>query len=326
MLRNSFVFVLGLAMIPAGAFGAKRAFTIEDLYRVKPLKTLSLSPNGANLLVEVTERDLPHAKAVAHIWTVRADGSAARQLTFSEKGESAPAYSRDGKWIAFISGRDGADNLYLLPADGGEARRLTNISTGLSDPIWSPDGKWIAFSSYIYPECGADDACNKKIADRWNNGKLQAHMADSLLYRHWTDWKDGKRTHVLLAEIATGKIRDLTPGNFDSPAFQLSGPLQYDFSPDSAEVAFVSDHGANPESSNNKDVWLVPVSGPGQPRNITEANPSYDGTPRYSPDGRYIAYRMQKQPAYESDLFRLALSTTARRAPRACSPNHFATG
>ena len=294
-------------LLCGGAFAAKRAFTIEDLYRLRQLQSLALSPDGQTVVFTVTTRDLPKAKSAEHIWMMRVDGGAPRQLTDHEKGESSPAFSPDGKQLAFISSRDGAADLYVLPLNGGEARKLTNISTGVADPLWSPDGRWIAFASDIYPECGADDACNKKVADRWSKGKLQAHMADSLLYRHWTDWKDGKRTHVLLADVATGKVRDLTPGDFDAPPFQLGGPLQYDFSPDSAELVFVSNHDPHPASSTNSDLWLVPVSGSGQQRNITESNPAYDGSPQYSPDGRYIAYRLQKQPGYESDLFRLAL-------------------
>ena len=297
-------------------YAAKRAFTIADLYRLRQVSDLTLSPDGATIAFTLTTRDLPKAQSASHIWMMSVGDGAPRQLTMHEKGESAPAFSPDGKQLAFISSRDGTANLYLLPLDGGEARKLTKISTGTADPRWSPDGKWIAFSSDVYPECGADDACNQKVRERWSKGKLQAHMADALLYRHWTEWKDGKRTHVLLAEVATDIVRDLTPGDFDAPPYQLSGQLQYDFSPDSAELVYVSNHDPRPASSTNNDLWLVPVSGSGQPKNITASNPAYDGNPQYSPDGRYIAYRLQKQPGYESDLFRLAVYDRAHGSSR----------
>jgi len=295
------------AILCASVYAQKRAFTIQDLYRLRQLDGLVISPDNRTVFFTVNEKNLPKGESVTHIWKMDAGGGAVRQLTFGEKGESSPALSHDGKQLAFIASREGQDNLYLLPLDGGEARKLTSISTGVADPLWSPDGKWIAFSSDVYPECSADDACNKKIADRWNDGKLHAHMADALLFRHWTEWKDGKRTHILLADTATGKVRDLTPGDFDSPPFQLGGPPQYDFSPDSAELAFVSNHDPHPASSTNNDIWLVSVTAGGTARNITASNPAYDGSPQYSPDGRFIGYRMQKQPGYESDLFRLAV-------------------
>jgi dipeptidyl aminopeptidase/acylaminoacyl peptidase len=166
----------------------------------------------------------------------------------------------------------------------------------------------------VYPECGGDDACNKRIADTWSKGPLKAHSADSLLYRHWTEWKDGTRTHIFLANAATGETRDITPGDYDSPSFQLGGPMQYDFSPDSKEFVFVSNHDKQPASSTNNDLWQTSLADPKAPyRDITAANPAYDGSPKYSPDGRYIAYRLQKQPGYESDLFRLAIYDRSSR-------------
>ncbi len=305
-------------LLAALAFAEKRAFTIEDLYRIRGIEDLHLSPDGKTIAFTLRTDNLPKAKRARHIWLMGADGGNARQFTFGEKDESAPVWSADGKWLAFVSARDGADNLYVISASGGEARKLTNISTGVADPIWSPDGKWIAFSSDVYPECGAGDACNKKIDERWSKGPLHAHMADALLYRHWTQWKDGKRTHVLLADVSTGAVRDLTPGDFDSPPFQLGGMVRYDFSPDSTELAFDSNHDRDHDqaSSTNSDVWVVLLSGNQPARDITAANPAFDGHPRYSPDGKYIAYQMQKQAGYESDLFRLAVYDRAAGTSR----------
>jgi dipeptidyl aminopeptidase/acylaminoacyl peptidase len=316
MYRRALTLILFCLLFAIPSRADKRAFTIEDLYRVRALANLHVSPDGSTVVFTVATNDLPRAKHVEHIWLMNANGTNARQFTRGDAGETSPVFSPDGSRIAFVSGRDGSSNIYIISSSGGEATQLTHVSTGAADPLWSPDGKWIVFSSDVYPECGADDACNKKIADRWNKGPLQAHMADGLLYRHWTSWKDGTRTHVLIADVSNGAVRDLTPGDFDSPMFQLAGPLQYDFSPDSSELAFVSDHDADPASSTNGDVWLVPIASEGQARNITAANLAFDGTPRYSPDGKYIAYRTQKQPGYESDLFRLAIYDRAAGTSR----------
>ena len=313
MKRNLLLIIIILISIPFAAHAQKRAFTIEDLYRIKSISDVHVSPDERSIIYVLTTSDFPRAKRGSHIWMMNIDGQNARQLTTGDKSENTAAFSPDGRWISYVSAKDGSPQLYLMPAAGGEPRKLTNISTGVSDPLWSPDGKWIAFSSDVYPECGGDDACNKKIAETWSKGPLKAHTADSLLYRHWTEWKDGTRTHVFLAETATGQARDLTPGDFDSPSFQLGGPLQYDFSPDAKELVFVSNHDKTPASSTNNDLWLISLSdASAQARNITASNPAYDGSPKYSPDGKYIGYRMQKQPAYESDLFRLAIYDRAR--------------
>ena len=110
--------------------------------------------------------------------------------------------------------------------------------------------------------------------------------------------------------------RDLTPGDYDSPVFSLGGQDDYAFSPDGQEICYASNHDKNPAASTNNDLWIVPVNvGAGaspaqvlaQPKNITADNPASDTSPLYSPDGRYIAYRAQQRPGYESDRFRLML-------------------
>lgn len=314
-MRKILLLVIVWLVIPFTANAQKRAFSIEDLYRVKSISDVHISPDGRSVIYVVTTSDLPRAKRISHIWMMNIDGGSSRQLTSGEKGESSPKFSPDGKWISYVSTNDGGAQLYLMPIAGGGTKKLTNISTGVVDPLWSPDGKWIAFSSDVYPECGGDDACNQKIADIWSKGPLKAHSADSLLYRHWTDWKDGTRTHIFLASTSTGEAKDVTPGNYDSPTFQLGGPLQYDFSPDGKELVFVSNHDKQLASSTNNDLWLISLADlSAQPRNITASNPAYDGSPKYSPDGKYIAYRMQKQPGYEADLFRLAIYDRASGA------------
>ena len=308
MMRRALLLFTLLLLSITPLLAQKRAFSIEDLYRVKNISDLHVSPDGKTLIFSLSTSDLARAKRNAHVWAMDIDGRNPRQWTVSEKSESSPLFSPDGKQILFISSKDGSANLYLMNAGGGEWHKLTNISTGVSDPLFSPDGKWVAFSSDVYPECGGDDACNKKIAERWESGPLKAHIADNLLYRHWTAWKDGTRTHTFIVNVATGETRDVTPGNYDAPTFSLGGPLQYDFSPDSKEFVYVSNHDQVPATSTNNDLWLISLGDKEpQPRNITVSNPAYDGSPKYSPDGKYIAYRMQKQPAYESDLFRIAL-------------------
>jgi dipeptidyl aminopeptidase/acylaminoacyl peptidase len=100
--------------------------------------------------------------------------------------------------------------------------------------------------------------------------------------------------------------RDLTPGDYDAPVFSLGGQDDYAFSPDGQEVCYASNHDREPAISTNNDLWIVPVTG-GQAKDITAENKAADNTPLYSPDGKYIAYRAQARPSYESDRWRLML-------------------
>jgi dipeptidyl aminopeptidase/acylaminoacyl peptidase len=185
--------------------------------------------------------------------------------------------------------------------------------------VWSPDGKFIAATSEIFPELGLDAALQKKHAAGLDDGKLKVHVADDLYYRHWTSWSDGKRQHILLVDAVSGKVvKDLTPGDFESPIFSLGG-RGFAFSPDSKELCYVSNHDEHEALSTNSDLWVVPLDGditPETARNLTAANKGGDSSPIYSADGRYIAYASQEQAGYESDLKRLAVFDRQTKSTR----------
>ena len=300
-------FILFFILISAFVLRAeKRAFTLADLYRIKNVTDPQISPDGKKVAFVVTEYFLEEGKSNAEIYLMNLDGSGLQQMTRNDAQDTRPRWSPDGKQIMFLSTRSGTAQAWSLPLDGGEPRQLTDLSTDIASPEWSPDGKKIAFTMEVYPECGADDQCNQDINETMENGPLQAHMADHLLYRHWNFWKDGKRTHIMIFNINTDKMIDLTPGDYDSPSFSLAGATGFAFSPDGQELCFVSNRDSNEAETTNKDLWLVSTEG-GAVQNITKDNKAYDGDPAYSPDGRYIAYRTQLIPGYEADRFRIAL-------------------
>src|ERR1043165_4592322 len=87
-----------LLLIPASTYAQKRAFTIEDFYRVKSVSDTCIAPDGRSVIYTVTTSDLARAKRVGHIWTMGIDGQGARQLTNGDKGEGSPSFPLDGKW------------------------------------------------------------------------------------------------------------------------------------------------------------------------------------------------------------------------------------
>ncbi len=306
-MKQKFLSLLFFSFIVAVPLSAqKKAFTIEDLYKVKGVGSPVLSHDGATLAFTVTTNDLYKSKSNTDIYLVDADGSNLRQLTTNPKADYNPIWSPDDKGIYFVSTRSGSEQLYYLPLSGGEATQITNNSLGISSPKLSNDGKYLLFSAQVFPECGGDEDCNKKISEAMNDGPIQAHLADSLFIRHWTDYEDGQYTHVFVYGLDQKKYTDVTPGYFDSPTFALGGSSNYVFSPDSKEIAFDSKRVANPEESTNSDIWIVNRDGSGL-KDITAANQSADFNPKYSPDGKYIAYLTQVIPNYESDRIRLAL-------------------
>ena len=303
-MKKTFLLFLSVAIMTA-AFAQKRPFAIEDLYKIKGVADPQISPGGKNIAFTVTESKLAEGKSKTEIYLMDADGNNIRKLTDNPAADYHPRWSPDGKSLLFLSTRHEGPQAWLLPLDGGDPVQMTHFTTGVSDAVWTSDGKHIVFTSDVFPECGADGDCNKKIDESMSNGPIQAHMADHLLYRHWTSWKDGKRSHVFVYDIDAKKYTDLSPGDFDAPVFSLGGG-GVAVSPDGNEVCFSSNHDANEAETTNADLFIVPTSG-GEPKDITAENKSFDGDPSYSPDGKYIAYRTQTTPAYESDLFRIAL-------------------
>ncbi|MBN1155726.1 S9 family peptidase [candidate division KSB1 bacterium] len=304
-MKRLFTLVLVLFLIMP-AFAEKRAFTLDDLYALKSIYDPQISPDGKKIAFVVSESDYKQNKSNSDIYVMDADGSNLKQVTFSDKADYHPRWSPDGQYLMFLSSREDGAQIWLLPTQFGEARQLSSFSTGIVNPEWTPDAKHIIFSSDVFPECGADDECNKKITDSINNGPLKAHMADDLLYRHWNHYRDGVYTHIMKLNVDTEEITDLTPGEFNSPPFSLGGETGFDVSPDSKELCFVSKRVPDPAESTNTDLYLVSLAG-GEAKLITDANDAFDGTPTYSPDGRYIAYRVQTVPTFEADRFRIAL-------------------
>ena len=278
--------------------------TFDDLMAMGRVADHQISPDGRWVAYVVTRYDKEKNSGNSDIWIVPSTGGEPRQLTHGEKRDNQPRWSRDGKKIAFISSRQEGPQVWIADVSSGEARRHTSISTGADGLIWSSDGRYLAFTSEVYPDC-KDDPCNQARTERAESSKVKARIIDRLLFRHWDSWKDGKRSHVFVVAAEGGTPQDITPGDYDAPPFSLGGPLDYDFAPDGKEICFARNTDRMEATSTNLDLWVVSTSG-GSAQKIT-GNPAYDGSPLYSPDGKYLAYRTQRRPGFESDRFELAL-------------------
>jgi dipeptidyl aminopeptidase/acylaminoacyl peptidase len=269
-----------------------------------------VSPDGKWVAFSAHEIDLQANTKTPHLWVVPLAGGEARRLTSGEKGEDRPRWSPDGKHLAYISPKENGSQVWIVGFNSergtleGDSKRITDISTEADGELWSPDGKNIVFVSEVYPEC-PDDACNKARRDELEKSKVKATIFTHLFYRHWSHYTAGKRSHLFVVPAEGGVARDLTPGDHDVPPFSLGGQDMYAISPDSKEVAYTSNIDEVEATSTNDDIFIVPMAG-GTPKKIS-TSPGADSTPLYSPDGKYIAWRMQKRAGYESDRWRLVI-------------------
>jgi dipeptidyl aminopeptidase/acylaminoacyl peptidase len=334
MRRLAFLFVL-LFSLPAFS-QAKHPFTFEDMMKLKRVGEPVPSPDGKWVLFSVVDVDLAANTKTPHIWIVPLNmnsGAAgaspvqSEHILIPDQDGDRPRWAPNGKRFAFISKKDGGSQVWIADFDSGPGsvtgiHKLTSIATEAAGELWSPDGTHILFTSDVYPECdgapAAEEACNAKKSKEAEESKVKAIIFDRLLYRHWDAYKRGKRSHIFVVEAppevyptaVAGLIYraplDLTPGDYDAPVFSLGGQDDYAFSPDGQEICYTSNHDKVEATSTNNDLWIVSVNG-GAAKNITADHPASDSTPLYSPDGKYIAYRAQQRPGYESDRFRLML-------------------
>ncbi len=278
-MHRPMTFALALLLAPPLLAGP---FTATEMMKLKRLSDPSLSPDGKWLVYAVTEVDLPSNGARnTDLWLAPLAGGAARRLTSHPKSDSRGRFSPDGKRIAFLSARDGAPQLFLIDLAGGEPRKLTSLSTGVSSFLWADD-KTFVVASEVYPDCGADDACNRKKMDDAGKGS-SARVYTKLLHRHWDTWEDGRVSHLLAVPVEGGAAKDLTPGERDAPPFSLGGPDDFAVSPDGKELCFARNLDPVEATSTNAELYVVSLAG-GEARKIS-GSPGYVGGPRYCPDG-----------------------------------------
>jgi dipeptidyl aminopeptidase/acylaminoacyl peptidase len=292
------VLFIGLCSV---ALSQNRSYTVDDLLRVRRVADPQLSPDGRHVAFTIGDVNFADNRVVNQIYVTSVDGGGElKRLTDGKTSSSAPRWSPDGRKIAFITG----GQVWTMDSDdGGDKEQVTKISTSAAAPVWSPDGKWIAFTSDVYPDC-RDDECNKKRDEQAESSKVKAHIVSRLLYKHWDEWRDVKRTHVFVVSSKGGTARDLTTGDFDSPPYAAASGVDYAFSPDSTEIAFLRNPDKVEAISTNSDIYVMPVSG-GAAKNITVRNRGYDASPIYTRDGKYIVYRSQATAGFEADRWRL---------------------
>jgi dipeptidyl aminopeptidase/acylaminoacyl peptidase len=307
-----------LAFVPAAsAVAAGSPVRFDELAKLDRIGSFDVSPDGKWVVYSVGTPVIAENRTKSAIWIAPAGGGAPRLLTTGDKRDSDPLFSPDGRRVAFLSNRDGTSQIWTVDLAGGEPSKATSFPTDVNGFQWSPDGKWYLITSDVFPDC-SDVACLETRAKAREKSATKARVAERLLFRHWDAWKEGLRTHVwkLPAAAPGGPAVDLTPGDHDAPPFDVGGALDFDVSPDGKEFIYASNRDRVEALSTNADLWLVPFAGGGTAKNLTESNKAFDGTPKFSPDGKWIAYRAQKRAGFESDRFRLVLYDRASGATR----------
>ena len=302
MTLISLPLILGiLALATPASAGETRPFRFDDMLDLASVVDAQASPKGEAVLITVKAYDPKEKAWGTHLEIVR-PGQRLR-LTTSAAGEHSADWSPDGAQVAFLSSRDGETAVYTIPIDGGEATKLVELPLGGTALRWIPDGSGLIFAAKVFEDCGADFACTKKKMEEKKDSGVTALVYDDLLMRPWSFWRDGRVQHVFRYRLETKAFDDLTPGDADVPPLPFGGRDELSLSPDGARLAYTLKPKA--ERAWHTDTHIVELDLASGARHQLPGAPGADGQPRYSPDGRKLAYISLERDQYESDRHRL---------------------
>ncbi|HEX7964503.1 MAG TPA: S9 family peptidase [Gammaproteobacteria bacterium] len=290
-----------LALMTVALPAEARLLQPKDFAALHEVDDPRLSPDGHWVAYTVRTTDLDKDKRATNLWLAKWDGSEERQLTFGDKSQYSPRWSPDSRHLAFLSGRGGddqdGDQLWLMDLAGGEARRLTELKGGVEDYAWAPDGRHLVLVV--------------RDADPAAHAKEDEAPPPIVITRYYfkedrTGYLTERRTHLFLLDMDGGEPKQLTSGAHDE--------LLPAFSPDGKSIAYVTKRGADPDRSDDWDVYVIPAAG-GAERQLThspeaDGNPDWESPPAWSPDGKSIAY-LHGGPAKEIEYAADSLAVIA---------------
>jgi dipeptidyl aminopeptidase/acylaminoacyl peptidase len=305
--------VLALAVFVPFASGqpAKRAITLDDLFKIKGVGDPQRSPDGKWVAYTVGTVDVEKDKRDTDLWMVGWDGGEEIRLTSSPDGESTPRWSPDGRYLAFLASRGNEEEkklgaqVWLLDRRGGEGQRLTEIKGGVGGYAWSPDGKRLVL---VVSE--QDPADEPEKMEGWKRKAKPPVVIDRYHFKQdRAGYLKTLGTHLWLFDMASRKAEQLTFGPYvdGSPAW----------SPDGGRIVFASNRGPDPDRNPDSNVFVVEAKPGAEVKRLTSNETPDGGRPAWSPDGRWIAYLFGDEPRFSAySLSKLAVVPSAGGAAK----------
>jgi dipeptidyl aminopeptidase/acylaminoacyl peptidase len=308
------------------------SFTVQDMVRMERISEVAVAPDGKRVAYTQRTTDMEANKGRTSVWLLDTGKRGAVPLRLTDGGPNSGSaeWSKDGRFIYFLSNRSGTNQVWRISSSGTGPRgdtpvpdstQVTNLPLEIGSFHVSPKADRILVSVEVFLDC-ADLACTKKRLDTGAHTAATGALHTQLFIRHWDAWSDGRRSQLFTLAlgdngVAQGTPVNLTGGIGDVPGKPFGGHEDYAFSPDGAQVAFSVRATAGEAWSTNFDIYTVAADGSGQPKNLTTDNKAWDGQPAFSPDGSQLAYVAMDRPGFEADRFHLVLLNLQSGAARA---------
>ena len=298
--------------------------TPEALWAMSRIAGYAASPDGSKVVYQMGYYSVEHNKSHQVLWVMNADGSDQKQLTTDAASETDPAWL-DGETIAFV--REG--EVWKMDANGGSRRQLSDTEGSVEGFKFSPDGKRVI----LLKSLPFHDIIDAKPEDL---PLTTGRVVNDLMYRHWDHYVESIM-HPFVADFDGSKIgegTDILEGEpYECPMEPFGGIEQLDFSADGEQIAYTcrKKTGKAYSISTDSDIYLYTI-GTGETKNLCKPadyvapevnatktlkyqsvnseenlknNPGYDQNPKFSPDGKYVAWTSMARDGYEADRLRL---------------------
>lgn len=292
--RRALVFSLALITFVApevvSQTPAKRPVQVNDLFRLRTVRDVQVSPDGEWVAFVVGTLDSARDRSNSDLYMVSWDGTRTVQLTFTPDGESSPRWSPDGRYLSFVASRGESrtgGQIWLLDREGGEAQKLTDLKSGVSDHQWSPDSRRIVIVAQD-PDSAAPGG-----GDSARSRTSKPIVIDRYQFKQdGQGYLTNRRSHLYLFDVAAKKSEQLTSGRYNE-----NNPS---WSPDGRFIAFVSERAPDPDRANDANVYVMEANAGAEPRQLTTWPGPDGGRPAWSPDGKWIAYLQGSEPQYSA--------------------------
>lgn len=286
-----------------------KKLTPEALWAMGRIGSSTVSPDGKQIAYTVSYYSVKENKSHTVIYVMNADGTNNLLLTTTADSEMEPAWIKGGSKIAFLSAASGSMQLWEMNPDGSERKQLSAYEGGIDGFKFSPDESKVLFiaqvkygehTSDLYPDL--DKASGRVITD--------------LMYKHWDEWVESI-PHPFVATFDGNQVGEATDilkdEPYESPMKPFGGIEQLAWSNDSKQIAYTcrKKTGLEYSVSTDSDIYLYDTES-GKTRNLckedaTDKNLGYDTNPKFSPDGKSIAWQSMERDGYESDRNRLCV-------------------